>query len=140
MRWNLLWYLPITAWLLIHDFVLNAWYVWHGLVTLKDYATQRILILLLSSKAAYLWTFCLFWLPLVPLIGTYLIPLLFEDSSSHRHSGVAVSIGLAAIVMSLLLGGLADQSWPFLHDSGNGHVRIRMLPFVSCQGCSPIWR
>jgi hypothetical protein len=141
MRWNLLWYLPLAAWLLMDEFTLNVWYVWHSLLTLRDYTTVRILALLSFSIAAYVWLFCLFWLPLLPLIGTYLIPLIFSDRDSVRGQrlSLALGIGLAATLGSFLLGGLTDQSWPFLHDAASGDVRIRTLPFVSCPGCTSIW-
>jgi len=136
MGWNLVWYVPLAAVMLLGIARQNAELLWEGLV-----ATYRhFSVMLFVSLAFYLWIEVLFLLPLIPV---YALVFVFEFIStrrtgSYRHPYLA-SAGtvVAAVAACELLVFLAAQSWPFLADPQR-YERIRVFPFVTCPGCYPI--
>ena len=135
MRWNLAWYVPVSAYFILIIFWQNVEFAWEGLrATIRHFS-----FLLLISPAAGLWSSALVALLFIPWLCVIILPAFFDsamDAYKHRYFWSILLIG-ATLIGCVLLTGVATHSWPFLEDPEH-RMRIRMIPFLGCDGCESV--
>ncbi|MGC1449836.1 MAG: hypothetical protein WA830_07355 [Candidatus Sulfotelmatobacter sp.] len=127
MRWNLLWYMPLVAPLLIILAILDGCQAYAQARVVAGYFTWALFF----SPAAGIW----FWSSIVsitaPITGLALIPRFFmpdPDLYRNRYRNTVLLI-LGSVVLVVLLWTIQWGCFPFDQDS-NGAIRMRMIPFI----------
>lgn len=126
MKWNLLWYLPLVAPVLILLGCFDA---------LEFYRQGRVILshfswALLLSPAADIWCVADIVAIALPFQSLGVIPGMFDpraDEYKHRYRHAAASFSIA-LVGVFLLWVLAWGSFPF--DKEGDDIYMRMIPFV----------
>lgn len=136
MRWNLIWYLPVCAYFILRVFWQNVELYWESVVS--TYRHWRFFLLWEKSPAFGVCAGAIHLLLLAPW-AILLIPIFFRSESTYYRRRYLWSFLLAGAIYGVccLLVWVVIGSWPFLRDK-SGELRIRMIPFVACDGCKPI--
>jgi hypothetical protein len=133
--WDSLWLVPLVFYLFLGIFWPKLKKFCGGLVAIN----RHFNFLIFWSPDYYLWLIVMFALLTLPWLCLTLIVFSFNPASNtylHRYRWAALITAMTFLVFSAL-AFVAAGSWPLMIDAQN-HVRVRIIPFLSCSGCCNI--
>jgi hypothetical protein len=127
MRYNLLWYLPVAAWVVWYFIVPNVASGYQNVRLVFHHFTWAIFF----SPSAYIFFSAVILSIFLPFRLLLFIPLLFvPDVQTYKRRYVwSFGIVVVIVISALLIQGVIWGSFP-LPASKDGYIHLRMIPFI----------
>jgi hypothetical protein len=128
MGGNLLWYIPLFAWVIWYFAIPNATSGYRNVRLVFQHWTWGLLL----SPSAYLFFATVLYSVVMPLHFMLFIPGFFARDATYNRRYLFSSLVLAALaVVAVITQIIIQSSFPFCWQS-DGVERMRMLPFLPC--------